>query len=480
MSGSVCTLKIRFDLESGDPELFNQYLNQYNSYFRTFYNALVDNPNLKYKDLPEIVKGYYPENNLIDSYLLNSAFQDAQSVYNRFNVSRLKSGLEPLGHKIIFGGKENFARRAKGLISKEQFKENRLRPLYVIGESFKSGNGRFRIKNFKCIEYIVNRKPIFSFKLHDKRLRILNDLKLLQDNKEIPITYKVSKKYIYITFDKSKVKSEVYDLKTERHLSIDLNPEYIGLTVFDNVNGNQKLIDSKVFDLSEILKRHTDSKSSSDSKLSKYYNSKRKFELNEINKQIFNLSKHYKAQYIDIENLHFKGLKGRKCTSQWNKTLTVNYLESKCSCSNIHLLKVNPCYTSIIGNIINNYNIPDMCRSALEIGKRSLSGINLNSFNSKEIDYKSHLEHFNEVKDFIIKSIEERDNKVKIPEIKDFKDISKVIKDFKIKFRKSLDECKQFESVCNLKSFKSLIKVKTYMDYKHLNLILKKNDYSVV
>ena len=44
MSGSVCTLKISFDLESGDPELFNQYLNQYNSYFRTFYNALVDNP----------------------------------------------------------------------------------------------------------------------------------------------------------------------------------------------------------------------------------------------------------------------------------------------------------------------------------------------------------------------------------------------------------------------------------------------------
>ena len=37
MSGSaLTTLKIRFDLELGDPVLFNQYQRQYNSYFRTF------------------------------------------------------------------------------------------------------------------------------------------------------------------------------------------------------------------------------------------------------------------------------------------------------------------------------------------------------------------------------------------------------------------------------------------------------------
>ena len=78
MSGSaLTTLKIRFDLELGDPVLFNQYQRQYNSYFRTFYNALVDNPKLKYNELSELTKGYYPDNNLMDSYLINSAFQDA-------------------------------------------------------------------------------------------------------------------------------------------------------------------------------------------------------------------------------------------------------------------------------------------------------------------------------------------------------------------------------------------------------------------
>ena len=178
MSGSaLTTLKIRFDLEFGDPVLFNQYQRQYNSYFRTFYNALVDNPKLKYSELPELVKGYYPENNLMDSYLINSAFQDAQDVYKRFNTTKVKSGQNPLGHKLVFGSKRLFARRAKGLISKEEFQEQRLRPLYAIGESNHSSNRRFRIRDFKHIDYIVNKKVLFTFKLRDRRLRILNDLK---------------------------------------------------------------------------------------------------------------------------------------------------------------------------------------------------------------------------------------------------------------------------------------------------------------
>lgn len=462
MSGSaLTTLKIRFDLELGDPVLFNQYQRQYNSYFRTFYNALVDNPKLKYSELPELVRGYYPENNLMDSYLINSAFHDAQDVYKRFNTTK---GQEPLGHKLVFGGKRLFARRAKGLISKEEFQEQRLRPLYAIGESNYFSNRRFRIRDFKHIDFIVNRKVLFTFKLRDKRLRILNDLKDFQDRKEIPITYKVNSKNIFITFDKVKLSKEIQDLKPERHLSIDLNPGFIGLTVFDSLdNINVKLIDSKVFDLSEVINRHKESNSASDSDVSKFFNSKRKFELKEINTQIFKLAEHYKTQYIDIENLDFKHPKGRVCNNLWNKKLTTQSLESRSKCSGIHLLKVNPAFTSIVGNILNDYNIPDMCRSALEIGKRSLTGMYLNSFNRKGVDSKAHLDQsdFEKVKAFVTESMEERGYKGKI---QDFKDISKYINQYKIKFRKPISECDQ--TVCNLKSRKSLIKVRTFRDFK--------------
>ena len=75
-----------------------------------------------------------------------------------------------------------------------------------------------------------------------------------------------------------------------------------------------------------------------------------------------------------------------------------------------------------------------MCRSALEIGSRSVTGIKLKTFNSEGIDYALHLDHFNEVKNFIIKSMEERDNE-ELNSITDFKGISKFIKTHKIKYR---------------------------------------------
>ena len=462
---AITTLKSGYGLEAGDPVLFKCLVHQYNSCVRAIYNALVDKPDLTYSQAGKLIENFYKDNHLIDSYLLNAAYHDAKALYKRHNTSRSKSGLVPLGHKLIFGGKNLFARRTKHLISKEEFTERRLRPICVIGEANKCGNGRFKIRDFKCIDYVIKGKTVFTFKLHDRRLRILDDLKPLQDNAETPITYKINKSNICITFDKAKIKSELYNLKSNRHLSIDLNPENIGVTVFDDKDGHQELIASKVFDLSEILKRHRESKSSSDSEQSKFYNAKRKFELKEINKQIFELAKHYKAQYIDVENLHFKHLTGRKCTSQWNKTLTVQSLESRCNCSNINLMKINPAFTSIIGNIINDYSIPDMCRSALEIGNRSVTGIKLKSFNSEGIDYALHLDHFNEVKNFIIESTEERYNE-ELNSITDFKGISKFIRTHKIKYRKSIEDCRRFETSCNLKSGKSLVSVKTYKQLK--------------
>ncbi len=461
----IRTMKIKYDLTYGDPDLFEEYLRQYNSCLRTFYNALVDNPEMKYKDAGGLVEDYYPEKHLIDSYLLNASFQEAQSLYKRHNITRVESGKEALGHKFIFGGRKQLERRSKGLISKEEFRESRLVPLCVIGEANKSGNGRFKIRDFKHVDFVIKGKTVFTFKLHDKRLRILDDLKKLQDNKEISITYKVTKNNICISFDKKKVRREFPKLKAERHLSMDLNPAFIGITVFDDIDGQQNLKTAVVLDLSEILKRHEDSKSASDSEISNYYNNKRKFELKELNQRIFNLAKHYGAQYIDVENLHFKHATGRKCTTQWNKTLTVDSLEGKCIRSGIELLKINPAYTSIIGNIIHDYNMPDMCRAALEVGNRSLLGMYYNTFNAAGIDFKAHLTHFNEVKSFVIKSMEERDNEELIS-IDDFKGISKFLYSRKIKFRKSIDDCKQFETSCNFKSSKSLVRVLSYKPLK--------------
>lgn len=124
---------------------------------------------------------------------------------------------------------------------------------------------------------------------------------------------------------------------------------------------------------------------------------------------------------------------------------------------------MNPAFTSIIGNAVNNYKMPDMCRSALETGKRACIGLKEGAFKDG-IDKQKHLENnFDEVKAFIVKSMEERDCK---GSIKTFNSLSKFIKTHRIKFRISIEECREFENTCNLKSDKSRVKVRTYSDLK--------------
>ena len=121
------TLKFKHD-PIGDVDAFTARRKQYSSLFRIIYNKLVDNPSLKYDDAVKIVSTY---NNLelMDSYLRGAAYRDAKSLYTSDNKKDKK------GHKVIFGGEDNFIARRKKLITKEEYKESRLRPLYVIGEA---------------------------------------------------------------------------------------------------------------------------------------------------------------------------------------------------------------------------------------------------------------------------------------------------------------------------------------------------------
>ena len=453
------TLKFKHD-PRGDVDAFTARRKQYSSLFRIIYNKLVDDPSLKYDDVVKIVSTH---NNLElnDSYLRNAAFQDAKAEYDSDTKKDNK------GHKVIFGGEDNFIARRKNLITKEEYKESRLRPLYVIGQANKGGNGRFKIRNRRYIDYYENGEVLFSFRIKDKRSRMLAILKKKQDNKELAITYKADSEYIYISFE------EQLDLDLNRlvipnrYMAIDLNPEHIGIVIFDVVNGKRTPpIASKVFDMSEIIKRHIDSKSASDSEESKYWNNKRKYELKEVNKRIFNMACHFGCSYIVIEKLHFKNSKGRKCTVQWNKRLTIKYLMSRCYVKGFtKLLQVNPAFTSIIGNIICKHYMPDMCRSAYEIGYRGVKGIQNGNFNDDGVDYTNYLHSLDTIKLFIIKSLEESGNKDKIEEVNkftDYKKTSRFLYGNKIKFRTSIEDCRNNETVKVFKNKKSLVKERSY------------------
>ena len=283
--------------------------------------------------------------------------------------------------KIIFGGKHNLKQYLKKFISKEQFKEKRLFPINIQGEKLYKGNRLFDFYfDENEIVFKLSREDhrILKFKTPHKKIRNnLTRLQELVDNKQITITVSLTKSDIYLTFDETKITDcNFKNLKINRVLGIDMNPNYIGMSVleFDEDN-NFKVLEKKVFDLSKLTKKS--GKSSSDKK-SKYLVNKLRFETIQIAHDICNLVNYWKCSKVVIEDLSIRTSdKGhgrffnRLCNNVWNRNLFVNKLKSLSLLCNFSLVEVNPCYSSFIGNIMyGNKTTPDMIASSIEIARR--------------------------------------------------------------------------------------------------------------
>ena len=283
--------------------------------------------------------------------------------------------------KIIFGGKHNLKQYLKKFISKEQFKEKRLFPINIQGEKLYKGNRLFDFYfDENEIVFKLSREDhrILKFKTPHKKIRNnLTRLQELVDNKQITITVSLTKENIYLTFDETKITDcNFKNLKTNRVLGIDMNPNYIGMSVLEfDENNKFKVLEKKVFDLSKLTVKS--GKSSSDKK-SKYLVNKLRFETIQIAHDICNLVDYWKCDKVVIEDLSIRTSdKGhgrffnRLCNNVWNRNLFINKLKSLSLLCNFSLVEVNPCYSSFIGNIMyGNKNTPDMVASSIEIARR--------------------------------------------------------------------------------------------------------------
>lgn len=283
--------------------------------------------------------------------------------------------------KIIFGGKFNLKQYLKKLITKAEFKEKRLLPITIQGEQLHIGNRLF-IFDFE------NNKLVFKLSRTDHRTlkykvphkKIRNNLIRLQElvnNKQITITVSLTKSDIYLTFDESKILDCNFKyLKKNRVLGIDMNPNYIGMSILEfDKDDKFRILSKQVFDLSKLT---VNSGKSSSDKQSKYLNNKRRHEIIQIAHDICNLVDYWKCDKVVIEDLNIKSSdKGngkyfnRLCNNVWNRNLFVNKLKSLSLLCNFSLVEVNPCYSSFIGNVIyGNENTPDMIAASIEIARR--------------------------------------------------------------------------------------------------------------
>lgn len=433
----MITLKIKYTTTDDGLKLIKEYRKQYSSVLHYAYNRRYENISEK-----ETEKQLNSLNNipLMKSYL------------KRCSVKHTTQLIETDDKKRIFGGKKNFIYRCKGKISRDEFLDNRLSNLYIIGEANQHGN-RFvtineDLESFTFKPTIKNKMTLTIGGRYKRYKSILNKLYHLQQDKQIPITYELDNEYIYITYDESLVEQQIeYKAVKNRMFAIDLNPNYIGWSVVDWKNSSKfEVIKSGVISIKELndIDFNLEGKSS-DSKERIYINNKRKFETYEISKLLVNTAKYYKCEVFGLEELNIKSkdtTRGKHynklINNIWNRTKLVNNIKKRCNIYSIRVMEAKPNYSSFVGNFLfRDLNLPDMILASIEIGRRCYEYKSQYIDKTKDKRKNIILPDVNDFNDEYVKSLEE----FNIPgEIKDIVKIYNFLKNAKRRYRVSLDE----------------------------------------
>lgn len=347
----MITLKIPYQASTDDLAQIKQLQKAQAAVYHCAYNLVKDE--LGQKEVRDQLKSYSFDER-IDSWFIQSAIYRAMGQVKADNELGVK--------KRIFGGKKLFQRRAKGLISSEDYQELKLEPLYFVGEAPAKGNRKFTFAS-DVILFKPNKGTKFVLELpqlHGKYLKLYDALldKMYDDPQ--PITVMLDQEFIYLSFDETRIKSATPKLKPVikgRHLGIDLNPNYIGVSFF---NANKQLLETKLYDLSQLTGKH-------------YNPDKLKHEIREIALEINRLANHYRIEYKFVEDLNFK--QGDKGQGKRFNRLTINqflYTEFKRMLAKQgKVLEVNAAYSSTIGNIMHP-DQPDPIAASMEIARRGI------------------------------------------------------------------------------------------------------------
>jgi hypothetical protein len=296
----------------------------------------------------------------------------------------LKTGEEK--YEIIFNQK------------KEQWKEQRLRNFYSVGNSNDKGNifFDFDFNNNKII-FKPNRKTKLNIVINPTKSQTkeLEQLQTLINLKEIPVTVYLSstkisiiysserlnnfdfkrtdyqkekknksdeeKKLIWIKYKNEQNERKMFGKLSDVYCGIDLNPEHIGIAI----RNKKKILYTEGYDLTEILKKTKDNNTETI-----------RYNLAHIYKDIFKICSHYKVSHFVTEELSFKHDETqpksfkRKTKNLWCREFQVDLIQKYTEHLGIVHLEVNPAYSSFVGNMV--YECFDPVAASLEIVRRGM------------------------------------------------------------------------------------------------------------
>ena len=321
----------------------------------------------------------------LDFTMLLMASRKAHSIYKAFEKQELDS--------LIFGGRNNWNRYQKHLISKEEFNANRQLPICVEGDKSHRGNRKFSLDlNNDRIIFKPSRSEHYEIKFvhHGRAQRaMLAELQRRYDNRdEVCFTAELSRDYVTLIVDENDFAHEVPHIDG-RTASIDMNPNYVALVIRDEKG---EFLQQEIFDfkrLSELDKRKNYASKQNKIKWRSHLNSKRKHEVLQVAKRIAKQCAHYQVSDFVIEDLSIKSKdhgKGRSfnklCNNSWQRRLLTSNLRKRMNLMKIRFHEVYAGYSSIKGVLENDGKV-DSIASAIEIGNRK--GKDLKKFGDSKV-----------------------------------------------------------------------------------------------
>ena len=365
----MTTMVLDFAVSEEDSGFLFDLQRKYSPVIRFAYNRFISGKKITEvnQEVARIFSGY-------DSWILASCVYEAKGMaaVDTENDGKIK--------KRIFGGRTNMRLRREGKITGEEYKQRRISPLPVVGEALPKGNRKFLldIENKKIIFKCSKNKHIelnLTENLKGKRKQELERLQILMQCSELPVSIKINKNKIFLSYSIEKLEHRFdrkYRPKSDRFMAIDMNPNHIGIVIYDNAA--KKVLHQELINFQQLTIK---SKESSSSKKSKYLDNKLDHETIQAAKYLIRLAKSFNVGVFAKEDLNIKSKDAQKgkrfnrlAINVWKRNLLDRILTKDCYLAGIRVMSIHCAYSSVIGNV--HYEIPDPCAAASEICRRAI------------------------------------------------------------------------------------------------------------
>lgn len=348
---------VTYKLKIHDKIDIKEYLKQYNNIVRYSYNRFRENLDYELKDVEKIIQQSMNNIDLMDYTLIKYAVNDASALKTK--------------EKVIFCGNKNFEKRKYNKISNDDLHKYKNKNMMLRGASGDPKGNRkaqLHIIEDNSVKIKFDRSHHIDIKLPRLNKNIKNTLEKLQilceENKAF-FTLRLSEEYINISFDEKILKKNTQrEIIGDRLCSLDLNPNYIGLTVIDHKSENEKnIVYKEIIDLSKNNHRRSNK-------------NKSKHETFEVCKHIANLCEHLRVETMIVEKLEMKSKDNKKgknynrlVNNCWKRKKIIDNLKKRCVIQDIKILEVLPHYSSFIGQMMNEKEY-DSIGASIELARR--------------------------------------------------------------------------------------------------------------